>query len=173
MAIVMYAVIGHPLSAFAQVDQQRAQEYFKEAQALCERDGGRLWGLSICMPIVIGDARTQTFATNQPPPDAPRSRLIGILNGPIQWGDTMWAALSWDTIANWPARTRGEAFLHESFHIVQQRLGLTLPANSPGAVENEHLDSVSGDGWTFKAAAGWVIREGARRGDYEVVPRQP
>jgi hypothetical protein len=30
----------------------------------------------------------------------------------------------------------------------------------------------AGDGWTFKAAAGWIIREGARRGDYEVV-RQP
>jgi len=32
--------------------------------------------------------------------------------------------------------------------------------------------TISGDGWTFDAAAGWVIREGGRRGDYEVV-RQP
>ena len=31
----------------------------------------------------------------------------------------------------------------------------------------------SGDGWTFKAAPGWVVREGARRGDYEVVRQQP
>jgi hypothetical protein len=29
--------------------------------------------------------------------------------------------------------------------------------------------TVSGDGWTLKAAPGGVIREGARRGDYEVV----
>jgi hypothetical protein len=71
-AILAYVVIGHPPHAAAQVDQQRAQEYFKEAQALCERDGGRLWGVSICAPMVIGDARTQTFATSQPPPDAPR-----------------------------------------------------------------------------------------------------
>ena len=63
-AILAYVVIGHPPPAVAQVDQQRAQEYFKEAQALCERDGGRLWGVSICMPMVIGDARTQTFATS-------------------------------------------------------------------------------------------------------------
>src|SRR5438270_724340 len=108
-AILAYVVIGHPPPAVAQVDEQRAQEYFKEAQALCERDGGRLWGVSICAPMVIGDARTQTFATSQPPPDAPRPQLIGLLNGPIKWGDTMWAALTWDTIANWPARTRGEA----------------------------------------------------------------
>ena len=32
--------------------------------------------------------------------------------------------------------------------------------------------TVTGDGWTFKVAAGWVVRQGARRGDYEVV-RQP
>ena len=31
----------------------------------------------------------------------------------------------------------------------------------------------AGDGWTFKAGAGWVVREGARRGDYEVVRLQP
>ena len=30
----------------------------------------------------------------------------------------------------------------------------------------------AGDGWTFKAAPGWVIRDGRRQGDYQVV-RQP
>ena len=141
-AVLTYVVMGHPPPAAAQVDQQRAHEYFKEAQALCERDGGRLWGVSICAPMVIGDARTQTFATSQPPPDAPRPKLIGLLNGPIQWGDAKWAALTWDTIANWPARTRGEAFLHESFHIVQPALVVNGPAGA-----NEHLDSVDGRYW--------------------------
>ena len=145
--ILMCVAAGHPTPAAAQVDQQRAQEYFKEAQAVCERDGGRLWGVKICAPMVIGDARTQTVATSQPPPDAPRPRLIGLLNGPVQWGDTMWAALTWDTIANWPARWRGEAFAHESFHIFQTQLGLTLPSDSPGAVANEHLDAVDGRYW--------------------------
>ena len=115
---------------------------FAEAQALCERDGGRLWGVSICAPMVIGDARTQTFATSQPPPDAPRPKIIGLLNGPIQWGDRTWAAVSWDTIANWPARTRGELLLHESFHIVQPQL---VPNGPAGA--NEHLDAVDGRYW--------------------------
>jgi hypothetical protein len=54
-AVLTYVVIGHPPPAAAQVDQQRAQEYFKEAQALCERDGGRRWGVSICAPH--GDRR--------------------------------------------------------------------------------------------------------------------
>jgi hypothetical protein len=29
--------------------------------------------------------------------------------------------------------------------------------------------TMSGDGWTLKVATGWVVREGARKGDYEVV----
>ena len=81
---LLYLLTAFAPPAVAQVDQQRAQAFFKEAQALCERDGGRLWGVSICAPMVIGDARTQTFATSQPPPDAPRPKLIGLVNGPIQ-----------------------------------------------------------------------------------------
>jgi hypothetical protein len=152
MAIALVVVvIAIAAPAVAQVDQQRAAQFFKEAQALCERDGGRLWGVSICMPMVIGDARTQTFATSQPPPDVPRPKLIGILNGPIQWGETMWAAVSWDTIANWPARTRGEVFLHESFHIIQLSKGIAAPDRArigPNTrSENEHLDAVDGRYW--------------------------
>ena len=79
-AILAYVAIGHPRPAVAQVDQQRAQEYFKEAQALCERDGGRLWGVSICAPMVIGDERTQTISTSQHQTDAALPKLIGILN---------------------------------------------------------------------------------------------
>ena len=66
-AVLTCVVIG-PAPAVAQVDQQRAQEFFKEAQALCERDGGRLWGVSLCGPMVIADLKSQTLATSQPEP---------------------------------------------------------------------------------------------------------
>jgi len=33
--------------------------------------------------------------------------------------------------------------------------------------------TAAGDRWTFTAKPGWVIREGSRRGDYEVVEQQP
>ena len=50
-AILLYVATALAPPAVAQVDQQRAQEYFKEVQALCERDGGRLWGVSLCGPM--------------------------------------------------------------------------------------------------------------------------
>src|SRR5881397_21172 len=141
-AVLTYVVIGHPPPAAAQVDQQRAQEYFKEAQALCERDGGRLWGVSICAPMVIADRRTQTFATSQPAPEGARPRQLGLVNAPIEWGGVTWGAYMWDDVVNKTPRSRKELFLHELFHGVQPRLGLMAPA-----LATEHLDAADGRYW--------------------------
>jgi hypothetical protein len=141
-AILAYVVMCYPLPAVAQVDQQRAQEYFKEAQALCERDGGRLWGVSLCAPMVIADRRTQTFATSQPAPEGARPRVLGIVNAPIEWGGAKWTAYVWDDVANRTPRDRKELFLHELFHGVQPQLGLGAPA-----LATEHLDAMDGRYW--------------------------
>jgi len=129
-------------SAVAQVDQQRAQEYFKEALALCERDGGRLWGVSVCAPMVIADRRTQTIATSRPAPEEARPRLLGLVNAPVQWGGVTWGAYVWDFVVNRTPRERNELLLHELFHGVQPQLGLMAPALAP-----EHLDAVDGRYW--------------------------
>jgi hypothetical protein len=141
-AILASVVIGHPAPAVAQVDQQRAQEYFKEARALCERDGGRLWGVSVCAPMVIADRRTQTFATSQPAPEGARPRLLGLVNAPVQWGGATWGAYMWDDVANATPRHRMEIFLHELFHGVQPQLGLRA-----AALATEHLDAADGRYW--------------------------
>jgi hypothetical protein len=154
-------VAGHAQPAVAQVDQQRAQEYFKDAQALCERDGGRLWGVSICGPMVIADMRTQTMATSQPAPAGDRPRLIGIVNAPVQWGGATWGAYVWDFVVNTTPRGRKELFLHELFHGVQPQLGLMAPALTP-----EHLDAADGRYWLrieWRAVARALRESGEQR----------
>jgi hypothetical protein len=141
-AILASVVIGHPAPAVAQVDEQRAQEYFKEARALCERDGGRLWGVSVCAPMVIADRQTQTIATSQPPPEEVRPRILGLVNAPIQWGGATWGAYMWNDVANRTPRQRRELFLHELFHGVQRQLGLGAPTQN-----TEHLDAMEGRYW--------------------------
>src|SRR5215475_11694994 len=123
--------------AAAQVDQQRADAYFKEAATICQRDGGRLWGVSLCGPMVFADARTGTLATNQPRPTAELPRMLGFTNAPIEWGGSRWAAFMWDFTTSLPdARVRGEFMLHELFHRIQPSLGLITPSG-----KNEHLDT--------------------------------
>ena len=160
-AILAYVVIGHALPAAAQVDQQRAQEYFKETQALCERDGGRLWGVSLCGPMVIADLKTQTLATSQPAPDGPWPRFLGLGNAPIEWGGTTWVGFNWDFVASRTPRGRRELFIHELFHRVQPGLGLIQPAAA-----NEHVDAMDGRYWLrleWRALARALRESGAAR----------
>jgi hypothetical protein len=141
-AAVFVYLVGVALPATAQVDDARAQAYFKEAQALCERDGGRLWGVPLCAPMIVGDLRTQTFATSRPAPDAPRPRLVGLVNSPIQWGGVTWGAYMWDFLVNSTPQARNELVLHELFHGVQPQLGLGV--ENPAS---EHLDTPEGRFW--------------------------
>jgi hypothetical protein len=142
-AVVTYVVVGHPPPAMAQVDQQRAQAFFKDVQAVCEREGKGLWGIPMCGPMVIADLRTQTIATSQPEPEGPRPRGLGLVNAPIEWGGVTWAAYMWDTLASAPPRVAKSILLHELFHgIVQRKLGLVA-----SELLNEHLDALDGRYW--------------------------
>jgi hypothetical protein len=129
--------------AAAQVDQQRADAYFKEAATICQRDDGRLWGVSLCGPMVFADARTRTLATNQRRPTAEQPRSLGFANAPIEWGGSRWAAYVWDFTTSLPdPRARGELMLHELFHRIQRDLGLITAGG-----QNAHLDTVEGRVW--------------------------
>lgn len=133
--------------AGAQVDQQRAEAYFKEAAAICQRDGGRLWGVSLCGPMVIADARTKTLATNQPRPGGELPRTLGFANATIEWGGSRWSTFIWDFIASLPdAQSRGILMLHELFHRIQPDLGLSV-AGGPARNGNAHLDTLEGRVW--------------------------
>jgi hypothetical protein len=160
-AILAYVALAHPPPAVAQVDQQRAQEYFKEAQALCERDGGRLWGVSLCGPMAIADLKTHTLATSQPAPDGPWPRVLGLVNAPIEWGGTTWVGFNWDFVASRTPRGRRELFIHELFHRVQPGLGLMQPSAA-----NEHVDAMDGRYWLrleWRALARALRESGAAR----------
>jgi hypothetical protein len=127
--------------AAAQVDQAKAAAYFKEAADLCEKEGGRIWGVSLCGPMVIADAATKTIATNQPAPAAKQPPAIGYANAAMKWGETRWSTFVWQYMPEEP-RMRGRLMLHELFHRIQPQLGL-LVEDAP----NDHLDTPEGRYW--------------------------
>ena len=142
------------------VDQRKAEEYFAEARAICERDNGRLWGVSLCGPMVIVDAATATIATNQPAPSAPRPPALGFANAAMAWGGTRWSTFVWALIPPDP-HTRARLWMHESFHRVQPQLGLLVQDG-----QNEHLDTVSGRYWMqleWRALGGALRAQGTAR----------
>jgi len=142
ISIACMCLIMVPVRVVAQIDQERAQMYFKEAALLCEREAGRLWGVSLCGPMVFADPATQSIVTNQPAPAANRPRVLGFVNAPVEWGGMRWAAYVWPMIPEDDPQARGRLMMHELFHRVQPELGLTV--NGPA---NEHLDALEGRYW--------------------------
>ena len=138
IAVAMCSTL--PLSG--QVDPVRAEAYFKEAKAFCDRDGGRLWGVSLCGPMVIADAATSTIATNQPAPEGARPRNLGFGNATTQWGGVEWSTFVWQLLASSDKSFRGLLMMHELFHRVERPLGLMTNDG-----QNNHLDTLEGRYW--------------------------
>jgi len=135
--------LGAAAAADAQVQPELAERYFKEATTLCERDAGRLWGVSLCGPLVIVDQATGTRATSQPEPGGPPPRLPGFVDGPVSWGGLRWFSIPLYMLPENDADARQQVMLHGLFHRIQPELGLV------GADDgfNEHLDTLEGRIW--------------------------
>jgi hypothetical protein len=149
-------------TAATQIDEARARQYFQEAATLCERDGGALWGVSLCGPIVIGDPKTRAIVTSQAPPKVPPPPSVGFANAALDWGGTRWTTLSWPTIPQ-DGHRRARLLLHELFHRIQPQLGLLVPD-----LPNPHLDTTEGRYWLrleWRALAAALAAEGAPADD--------
>ena len=132
-------VFGAATGAEAQVDPELAQRWFREATELCERDAGRLWGVSLCGPMVIFDPATGTRAASQPEPEGPPPRFPGLADGPVSWGGVRWFAMPLYLLPADDADVRQQLMLHGLFHRIQPELGLITEDGS-----NEHLDTFEG-----------------------------
>ena len=141
-ALFLLVLLGAASAADAQVQPQLAQRYFEEATKLCERDAGRLWGVSLCGPMVIFDQKTGTRATSQPEPEGPAPRFPGMADGPVSWGGLRWFAFPLYMLPEKDADARQQLMLHGLFHRIQPDLGF-MPSDG----FNEHLDTLEGRVW--------------------------
>src|SRR5262249_22595597 len=134
-----FALLGIATGAEAQVQPDVAKRYFDEATKLCERDAGRLWGVSLCGPMVIADPATGTRATSQPEPAGPVPRFSGFADGPVTWGGVRWFAYPLSMLPPNDAAERQQVLVHGLFHRIQPQLGLITEDGY-----NEHLDTLEG-----------------------------
>jgi hypothetical protein len=143
--VLVLVLLGAAAAAEAQVQPQLAQRYFEEATRLCERDAGRLWGVSLCGPMVIFDPATGTRATSQPEPEGPPPRFPGFADGPVSWGGLRWFAFPLFMLPEKDADVRQQLMLHGLFHRIQSELGFMPGMQGDGF--NEHLDTLEGRIW--------------------------
>ena len=142
IAPILLLLSGTATDVGAQMDPQLAQRYFEEATRLCERDAGRLWGVSLCGPMVIVDPATGAIATSQPAPEGQSPRFSGFADGPVEWGGVRWFVWPLSMLPADDADVRQQVMLHGLFHRIQHELGLIAEDGF-----NEHLDTFEGRVW--------------------------
>lgn len=133
------------------VDTTSAVRYFSEAREVCEKDGGRLWGVPLYGPILFVDPQSRVVIANEMDKEGVLTKkdevFVGLLPGNVNIANTAldWAGTKW-TMLMLPLpedRDKRAALLaHELWHRVQEKLGF------PGSgAANSHLDSVEGRVW--------------------------
>ncbi len=140
--VFLLVLLGAATAAEAQVQPELAKRYFEEATELCERDAGRLWGVSLCGPMVIVDQGTGTRATSQPEPEGQPPRFPGFADGPVSWGGLTWFSFPLSMLPEKDADVRQQLMLHGLFHRIQPELAFITDDGS-----NEHLNTLEGRVW--------------------------
>jgi hypothetical protein len=143
--------VGATLGAVTTDDAKEMAGYLREADAICRSDGGALWGVSLCGPLLLADPATRRVFANEPDNDhllsAQDGVFVGTLPGNINIANMAvdWTGKRW-TMARLPLpgepHRRARLLAHEMWHRIQDRLG--LPAS--GAA-NHHLDTRDGRYW--------------------------
>ena len=142
------AILLCPAPAAAAPDPGEAAFIFSEAKEICDRDGGSLWGQTLCGPIMLVDPADRAVVANQADSHgklkAEGSHFVGRLpdqvilsNAPTDWEGVRWTQILWPP--NSETMIRRVFLAHELFHRIQPALGLSRP-ESP----NHHLDTLEG-----------------------------
>ena len=148
-------LLGCPTGTQAQgtpINAAIAFQYFQEAQAASENDGGKLWGVRVYGPLLFVDPVTHNVVANQADHEGLLSKegevYVGHLpdSEPIANHTTIWGRVKWAMIV-WPFLTQDQAqrvklMTHESFHRIEKNFLL------PGVkTTNDHLDTEEGRVW--------------------------
>ena len=107
---------------------------FDRVEKLCNKDGGKIWGINIYSPVIGIDSLGNIISNVQDapavyPPDMPVANSTTEIDGK-RWTMVLWP-LSGD------AQSQNELLIHEMFHYRQPELGL-LPSLMPN---NAHLSN--------------------------------
>ena len=117
-----------------------------ELREICEADGGRLWGINLCGPLMVVDPATRRAWTSEPDEvgllqQAGAGWVGGLPVGvPIANTTTEWAGVRWiQVLAPLPTDVAHRRVLlaHEAWHRAQAALGLAAQPSDCAHLENE------------------------------------
>ncbi|HWF90137.1 MAG TPA: hypothetical protein VN659_14925 [Pyrinomonadaceae bacterium] len=147
----LLAFVTNAAAQSSTIDLKLAAQYFQQLKQTSDRDAGKSWGLSLYGPTMFVDPDTGNVVANQADLEHKLSPQDGVFVGKLPNESNPanhafdWAGVHW-TMVLWPVsqfrQPRERLLLHESFHRLQDKLG--LPARD---AVNSHLDTLNGRIW--------------------------
>ncbi len=135
---------AEPAKPAAGIDVTLAAKFFQEAKALSDADGGRMWGTPLYGSMLFVDEATRQVVANRPDYKnllkAEGSVFVGTLPAEENVANTAmrWAGVDW-TMVRWPLPQnrlqRDVLLIHECFHRIQEKLGLSGPDTACDALD--------------------------------------
>ncbi|HLI96847.1 MAG TPA: hypothetical protein VKT72_12270 [Candidatus Baltobacteraceae bacterium] len=138
----------------AAISTAAAAHVFARASTLCRADARRLWGVSLCVPIMLTDAGTLEAIANRPvagsKQDGNMFRLTlaagtQIATAPFSYAGVRWAQIPIPMYGD--SEIQAVTLMHESFHVVQPKLGFNGDADNGSIAGDAYLDTQSGRVW--------------------------
>jgi hypothetical protein len=151
--VIVLSCLAIPVFAadesIAPIKLDAARQQFRAAQEICGRDAGRLWGVSLCGPILLVDPQSRQVVANLQDGEGVLKKngdvftgslpaSVNISNTPTQWAGVLWTQLIWPLPED--SSRRNTMLAHELFHRIQNRV--PIPAQKEAA--NDHLDTLDG-----------------------------
>ncbi|WP_338864754.1 hypothetical protein [Myxococcus stipitatus] len=117
---------------------------FAEFQRTCDAEGRRLWGHSLCAPLLVVHPVTRVFVASTWPEGKGTGPWVGVFpsdltiaNTALSWAGTTWVQLQ-GPLPESPSRRRA-LLAHEAFHRLRATLG-----HQGREMSNAHLDGMEG-----------------------------
>lgn len=162
-----------PFTSSAQtlgIDLDQARLYFNEVHHLGAIDGGKLWGRHVDGPMFFVDPQSRQVVANMRDSAGLFHEQNGVWVGTLSLDQSpantsiVWAGRRWSMVM-WPVSDsrygRGRLLMHESFHRIQNDLG--LPASDRA---NNQFGTAEGRIWTrleWRALVDALLRSGEER----------
>ena len=130
---------------------ERALYYFSEIRAICDRDGGKLWGTDLCIPVMFVERESRRIVASAPDAEGllklkdgvwtglyPKEKIIDVVA--IDFGSTTFAMVPVPSRED-EYRIKAYAF-HAFTHAMQKRKGI-----SPRSFNNRHMNEKNARLW--------------------------
>jgi len=132
-------------------DETLASRYFQEVRSICEKDHSKIWGISLCGPVLLVDRETRTVMANIVDRQGALQQLgnvfvgklpasVNISNTATEWSGVRWTMLMMPLPEN--EVRRANLMAHELWHRVQNDIGFPV-----SGAENNHLGTRDGRIW--------------------------